>query len=128
MTTPSTFVLINKRVDDYFSEISSNDYAFDYLLIHRNTSDEDWSEIAHSSDFRYYFEERYFGRMPGRQPILTDQEWAIVGLVHSMVRKFRLDRYCEDLADELFVEASDVHQSMISHLWSFLIDTACSIN
>lgn len=128
MATLPTFDQINKRVDIFFSDIASNDYAFNYLKTHHDDSEEDWSDIAHSSDFRYYFEERYFRRMPGRQPILTDQEWSIVSLVETMVDEFGLDHFCEDLADELDVNAWEVHQTMISQLWTFLIDTACSIN
>ena len=124
MTSLPIFDQINKRVDNFFIDIASNDYAYNYLKSRHDDSDEDWSEVAHSSDFRYYFEERYFRRMPGRQPILSDQEWSIVSLVETMLDEFRLDHYCEDLADELGVKAWDVHQSMISQLWTFLIGTA----
>lgn len=128
MTTPSSFDLIAKHVDNYFNDITSSDYAFSHLKCRRNDSDEDWSEVAFSSDFRYYFEEYYFQRMPGRQPVLTDQEWSIIDLVRMMVVKFKIDDYCEDLAKELCIKAWDVHQTMIDRLWTFLIDTSCSIN
>lgn len=123
---------IDQQIQYVFTAFAADKVAVDQLKSSWEESDKtvDWSDPHnyYSSDFRYYFEEFYYGRMPGRQPILTDPEWAIVSTLSHLVDVHSLRLTCSDIANEFKVDVYEVNQRMVQKLWTYLIDTASSIN
>lgn len=123
---------INEQLNCIITAIAADKVVVSHLKSSWRESDKgiDWADPDnyYSSDFRYYFEEFYHGRMPGRQPILTDPEWAILSIVDHLVDTHCIRLTCLDIADEFRIDADEVHQRMIQKLWMYLIDAASSIN
>ena len=120
---------IVNRTKEYLTKITSDDFVTKLLEVHHKGSNDDWEDLDNycSSDFIFYFDEFYYGRIPGRQPNLTDPEWAIVTTVDQIVTKYDITTFCSNLADELGVDSFKVHQVMIHNLLTYLIDVASTI-
>lgn len=132
---------VDRLVESWINRELADDYCYNFLMDAKQEDCDsdcdsdcvgyedmyDWDNVGHSRDCRYFFEERFYDRIPCSQPIITHAEWSICNLVNILVHDKGIMEVCEGIAKVTHSKCWLVEQSMIHSLYSFIINTALSI-